>query len=205
MVDHTHMHVFELLSPKVDGEHIHWKVKEAISPVSAQAPHNPSAFAQNFGGNEWLIDEQYEKYLANPDSVGPEWREFFAKNKPQTRTEAASTATTNSAAPASTQTTPSAPASTETGTDRDVPEVPEATDPVAVAPTAPYATTPEAGAPRSAGGDDEVERLRGPAARVVTNMETSLEVPTATSVRTMPAKLIIDNRIVLNNHLKRAR
>jgi 2-oxoglutarate dehydrogenase E1 component len=36
-------------------------------------------------------------------------------------------------------------------------------------------------------------------------METSLGVPTATSVRAVPAKLLIDNRIVLNNHLKRAR
>src|SRR5699024_3528892 len=45
----------------------------------------------------------------------------------------------------------------------------------------------------------------GAAARVVTNMETSLEVPTATSVRTIPAKLMVDNRIVLNNHLQRGR
>lgn len=50
-----------------------------------------------------------------------------------------------------------------------------------------------------------VTRLRGPAARVVTNMEASLEVPTATSVRTIPAKLIMDNRIVINNHLARTR
>jgi 2-oxoglutarate decarboxylase len=43
-------------------------------------------------------------------------------------------------------------------------------------------------------------------ARVVTNMESSLEVPTATSVRSVPAKkLLIDNRVVINNHLKRAR
>ncbi len=47
--------------------------------------------------------------------------------------------------------------------------------------------------------------LRGPAARVVTNMESSLSVPTATSVRVVPAKLLIDNRIVLNNHLSRSR
>jgi multifunctional 2-oxoglutarate metabolism enzyme len=53
--------------------------------------------------------------------------------------------------------------------------------------------------------DVEVERLRGAAARTVTNMETSLEVPTATSVRSIPAKLLIDNRIVINNHLTRAR
>ena len=52
---------------------------------------------------------------------------------------------------------------------------------------------------------DEVVTLRGAAGRVVTNMEASLEVPTATSVRAIPAKLLIDNRIVVNNHLKRTR
>ena len=36
-------------------------------------------------------------------------------------------------------------------------------------------------------------------------MEASLSVPTATSVRAIPAKLMIDNRTVINNHLKRAR
>jgi 2-oxoglutarate dehydrogenase E1 component len=36
-------------------------------------------------------------------------------------------------------------------------------------------------------------------------MEGSLTVPTATSVRAVPAKLMIDNRIVINNHMKRAR
>ena len=34
-------------------------------------------------------------------------------------------------------------------------------------------------------------------------MEQSLTVPTATSVRAVPAKLLFDNRIVINNHLKR--
>ncbi len=58
---------------------------------------------------------------------------------------------------------------------------------------------------RAAGGADEVSALRGPAARVVSNMETSLEVPTATSVRAIPAKLLVDNRIVINNHLARSR
>ena len=51
----------------------------------------------------------------------------------------------------------------------------------------------------------EVKALRGASARVVTNMESSLQVPTATSVRAVPAKLLIDNRVVINNHLKRSR
>ncbi|MFK5633253.1 MULTISPECIES: multifunctional oxoglutarate decarboxylase/oxoglutarate dehydrogenase thiamine pyrophosphate-binding subunit/dihydrolipoyllysine-residue succinyltransferase subunit [unclassified Ornithinimicrobium] len=47
--------------------------------------------------------------------------------------------------------------------------------------------------------------MRGAVARVVTNMEASLEVPTATSARNLPAKLLIDNRTVINNHLARSR
>ncbi|OBY32274.1 multifunctional oxoglutarate decarboxylase/oxoglutarate dehydrogenase thiamine pyrophosphate-binding subunit/dihydrolipoyllysine-residue succinyltransferase subunit, partial [Mycolicibacter kumamotonensis] len=53
--------------------------------------------------------------------------------------------------------------------------------------------------------DAELQVLRGAAAAVVKNMSTSLEVPTATSVRAVPAKLMIDNRIVINNQLKRTR
>ena len=48
-------------------------------------------------------------------------------------------------------------------------------------------------------------RLRGAASRTVANMEASLAVPTATSVRAVPAKLLVDNRIVINNHLARGR
>ncbi|HVE29462.1 MAG TPA: 2-oxo acid dehydrogenase subunit E2, partial [Mycobacteriales bacterium] len=65
-------------------------------------------------------------------------------------------------------------------------------------------------APAKSGGQaapdgQQSQPLRGAAARVVANMETSLTVPTATSVRAVPAKLLIDNRIVINNHLRRAR
>ncbi len=49
------------------------------------------------------------------------------------------------------------------------------------------------------------EPLRGVAARIAANMEASLEVPTATSFREVPAKLLEINRKVLNNHLKRIR
>lgn len=84
------------------------------------------------------------------------------------------------------------------------------TSPIATAQpaTAPYAA--EAKAVREADQEveqvtDDVQRLRGPAARVVTNMEASLEVPTATSVRAIPAKLLVDNRIVINNHLARSK
>ena len=47
--------------------------------------------------------------------------------------------------------------------------------------------------------------MRGAAARTVQNMDASLTVPTATSVRSVPVKLLFDNRTVINNHLRRAR
>ena len=50
---------------------------------------------------------------------------------------------------------------------------------------------------------EEAKPIRGAAARVVENMEASLGVPTATSVRTVPAKLLEVNRQILNNHLSR--
>jgi len=75
--------------------------------------------------------------------------------------------------------------------------------PAAPAPAAPVAA-PAAPATKPADGD-EVQVIRGAAAAVVKNMSASLEVPTATSVRAVPAKLLIDNRIVINNHLKRTR
>jgi multifunctional 2-oxoglutarate metabolism enzyme len=49
----------------------------------------------------------------------------------------------------------------------------------------------------------EPRRLRGTGARIVENMEHSLAVPTATSVREVPAKLLEVNRRIINNYLKR--
>ncbi|WP_370634459.1 multifunctional oxoglutarate decarboxylase/oxoglutarate dehydrogenase thiamine pyrophosphate-binding subunit/dihydrolipoyllysine-residue succinyltransferase subunit [Actinotalea sp. Marseille-Q4924] len=71
--------------------------------------------------------------------------------------------------------------------------------------TAPYAEQPASRLEQRDVPVPAVERLRGPAARVVQNMEASLQVPTATSVRAVPAKLMVDNRIVINNHLARTR
>ncbi|WP_233498770.1 multifunctional oxoglutarate decarboxylase/oxoglutarate dehydrogenase thiamine pyrophosphate-binding subunit/dihydrolipoyllysine-residue succinyltransferase subunit [Blastococcus sp. TF02A-26] len=69
---------------------------------------------------------------------------------------------------------------------------------------APKAAAPAAAA-KATGEGPKQSPLRGAAAAVVKNMNASLTVPTATSVRAVPAKLLADNRIVINNHLARAR
>ncbi len=67
------------------------------------------------------------------------------------------------------------------------------------------AAKPAAQAEQPAGEGPKRVPLRGAAASVVKNMNASLTVPTATSVRAVPAKLLADNRIVINNHLARSR
>jgi multifunctional 2-oxoglutarate metabolism enzyme len=99
----------------------------------------------------------------------------------------------------------SQPEATAAKTDSAVADKPE--DKQAAAPAKDQPTPRDPDKPKSPtpSSDNEVKPLRGASARVVTNMESSLHVPTATSVRAVPAKLLIDNRIVINNHLKRSR
>ncbi|MCW2756265.1 MAG: 2-oxoglutarate dehydrogenase component, partial [Nocardioidaceae bacterium] len=77
------------------------------------------------------------------------------------------------------------------------------TTPDSSAPAVPKEPEPSAKAEATDGPSHTV--LRGAPARTVQNMDASLTVPTATSVRTVPVKLLWDNRTVINNHLARAR
>ncbi|HKG78185.1 MAG TPA: 2-oxo acid dehydrogenase subunit E2, partial [Pyrinomonadaceae bacterium] len=49
--------------------------------------------------------------------------------------------------------------------------------------------------------DAEAVPLRGPALKIVENMESSLSVPTATSERRIPVKLLDESRRMINQHL----
>ncbi len=46
------------------------------------------------------------------------------------------------------------------------------------------------------------EPIRGGSLRIVENMEASLSIPTATSYRTIPVKLLEENRRIINEHLE---
>lgn len=65
----------------------------------------------------------------------------------------------------------------------------------------PIAPTPPPPAPPAREIEDAVP-LRGISARIAENMEASLGVPTATSVRTVPAKLLEENRRIINRWLE---
>ncbi|HEY2948569.1 MAG TPA: multifunctional oxoglutarate decarboxylase/oxoglutarate dehydrogenase thiamine pyrophosphate-binding subunit/dihydrolipoyllysine-residue succinyltransferase subunit [Micromonosporaceae bacterium] len=168
-----------------------------------------------FGPNEWIVEEMYQRYLADPGSVDPAWHDFFADYRPSTDGPAAATA--QPAATATAHPAAAAPAATQAPPMRTPTPAPAAPPPIPQ-PTpapAPAKPTPREAAPAKqpapakekapTPGKGKVTTLRGVAARIVQNMDASLAVPTATSVRAVPAKLIADNRIVINNHLTRGR
>ena len=140
-----------------------------------------------FGPNDWLVDELYQQFLQDRNSVDPAWWDFFAGFTPQ---DAQAVITPSTPLPAAT------PTPTPTPTPTQTPAPSPASSPAPVSTVGPAA---------SSASTNHVERLKGAAARVVTNMEESLSVPTATSVRSLPVKLLFDNRIVINNHLARGR
>ncbi len=60
---------------------------------------------------------------------------------------------------------------------------------------------PAAGGPAVAlGQDDQALPLRGPALKIAENMAASLTVPTATSLRVLPVKVLDENRRAINAH-----
>ncbi|MGC9540888.1 multifunctional oxoglutarate decarboxylase/oxoglutarate dehydrogenase thiamine pyrophosphate-binding subunit/dihydrolipoyllysine-residue succinyltransferase subunit [Streptomyces sp. UG1] len=183
----------------------------SISTDADQAGKNPAAA---FGPNEWLVDEIYQQYLQDPNSVDRAWWDFFADYKPGAAA-ASAPAGTAAAGAAETTTAPkpaAAPAPAAPAAPSAPAPAPAAPKPAAAAPAAPAKPAaaakpaqPKKAEPAAAADGPELVTLRGPAAAVAKNMNASLELPTATSVRAVPVKLLFDNRIVINNHLKRAR
>ncbi|GAA2809955.1 multifunctional oxoglutarate decarboxylase/oxoglutarate dehydrogenase thiamine pyrophosphate-binding subunit/dihydrolipoyllysine-residue succinyltransferase subunit [Crossiella cryophila] len=147
----------------------------------------------------------YENFLADPTSVDPAWHDFFADYKPtQKSADTGETAAQSAAASTVTTTQAAPPKAPETNTNGQAPAAaPKAVTPAKAKPTPSAAAT--ATPVKQPAGPGERKPLRGAAAAIARNMEQSLTVPTATSVRSVPAKLLADNRIVINNHLKRTR
>jgi 2-oxoglutarate decarboxylase len=179
------------------------------SQVTGIAPEGDSS--GEFGANEWLVDEMYERYLQDKNSVDQSWwptLEHYhrtegllpAVGEAPVAAPAAAPSVVAEPAPAepaapSTGTTPVAKTTSVQAKPQPIPAQAPATPPIAAASDDAPAAEPQ----------NEVAALKGAAKSLAANMDVSLTVPTATSVRTVPAKLMIDNRIVINNHLGRAR
>ena len=53
-------------------------LEEARLAVAESTEDSPMAA---FGANEWLVDEMYEKYQQDPNSVDKVWWDFFGKDQ----------------------------------------------------------------------------------------------------------------------------
>jgi len=189
-----------------------------------------SQSGQDFGANDWLVEEMYERYQADPSSVPTEWVAHFQNNpqvaqapkggtpptpKPVTppNISVQSSMQPSTPAPVATPVAPVVAAPAPVAPAQPTPAAPVVAAPVAQPVVRTVTTTPATPADPVAKpiptlvtpSASTLEPIRGVSARVVQSMEASLTVPTATSVRAIPAKLMIDNRIVINNHLKRGR
>lgn len=169
-------------------------------------------FAQGFGTNEWIVEDMREAYLADPASVTQSWREFFSENPQYLAGQSPAMPSKPLSASVGVQipgaTTASASRrpvlASEDVSRSDLPPAPTAQF---KSPTSPYAyNQAHSDANETSNGVVEsVDTLKGASARTAKNMEASLQIPTATSARAIPAKVLIENRLLINTHLASTR
>jgi multifunctional 2-oxoglutarate metabolism enzyme len=147
-----------------------------------------------FGANSWLVEEMYEQYRADPESVGESWQEFFEDYRSVSAPAHVNEVAVAEPAPAPTATPDPTPRGDAT------PTAPVVTEPRATTPP-PVSSSPSVvDQPREQPG----ELIKGVGAAIVRNMNASLDVPTATSFRNIPAKLLEVNRKVINGYRARS-
>ena len=125
--------------------------------------------------NSGFAQALYEDFLRDPSSVPPEWRAFFEDGVKGEEPVAAPAKPLSDERPAGSAESPSTP-------------VPASAPP-----------------PPPPAGAGSVEPLKGPALRLLKNMEASLAIPTATSFRDVRVSLLWDVRRGFNEQLKARR
>ena len=138
--------------------------------------------AEDFGPNATYVEGLLSRFRSNPELVDESWRAYFLELLGDTDSkQAVSSANGHPQVSAPAQAGPAS-----------------ATAP---APTVDTAAAPSpAKTPAEPAG--ELVPIRGAALKIVENMETSLSVPTATSQRRIPVKLLDENRLIINRYLE---
>jgi 2-oxoglutarate decarboxylase len=136
--------------------------------------------AENFGANATYVETLLARWQSNPALVDESWQAYFEEligsNGDAATAERPAVAT---------------------------PAAKPASDGSAAASAKAVKSEP----PAAAGGPSdkaEVIPIRGAALKIVENMQASLAVPTATSQRRIPVKLLDENRRLINRHLEDA-
>ncbi|MFW6157291.1 MAG: multifunctional oxoglutarate decarboxylase/oxoglutarate dehydrogenase thiamine pyrophosphate-binding subunit/dihydrolipoyllysine-residue succinyltransferase subunit, partial [Balneolaceae bacterium] len=126
-----------------------------------------------FGPNSALVEELYNQYLEDPESVPTHWRQYFdeldGKTSQAEDTEARISSNGEPIAPPE-----KAPEAEKKEVEKKAAPVPE---------------------------DVQLEKIKGVSAKIVENMDESIELPTATSLRVLPMKMLIEDRTIINRYL----
>lgn len=120
-----------------------------------------------FSPNDVYVEELYYQYLRDPNSVSPEWQEYFRRNGINIQPNGRGGVSAYQEVP-----------STPTPSESDAIVLPE---------------------------NAQLELLSGIRERIAQNMTQSLGIPTATSVRSIPIKILEENRLVINEFLTQRR
>ncbi|MFP4542759.1 MAG: multifunctional oxoglutarate decarboxylase/oxoglutarate dehydrogenase thiamine pyrophosphate-binding subunit/dihydrolipoyllysine-residue succinyltransferase subunit [Candidatus Kapaibacterium sp.] len=129
--------------------------------------------------NAAFEDELFHQYLRDPQSVSPEWRHYFEENYEKFQL-------------------PHKERKPPREQKKNKPE--QAHLPIAPKPYQEF-TPPEEEAEQFRNEGDEIIELSSVQSKIAKNMEESIEVPTATSSRSIPVKALDENRRIINKYL----
>jgi len=151
------------------------KVTKGINTKVSEKTTNLSEYiSENFGANASYVEGLLTRYQSDPNLVDESWRVFFGDMLEATNGQgSAPQAETRAAGSVSSPAKP-----------KEAPIEPEKPKP---------APSPAA--------DTVAKPLVGASKKIVENMEQSLTVPIATSVRSIPVKALFENRNLINDHL----
>ncbi|MCY7346543.1 MAG: multifunctional oxoglutarate decarboxylase/oxoglutarate dehydrogenase thiamine pyrophosphate-binding subunit/dihydrolipoyllysine-residue succinyltransferase subunit, partial [Pyrinomonadaceae bacterium] len=134
--------------------------------------------ADNFGANASYVEGLLSRFQSDPNLVDESWRTYFGD------------LLNGTAEVSSQQSAVSSPAKTEVTN--------------GAATQSAKVETAKAAPTAIVGANVEVKTITGASKKIVENMEQSLTVPTATSLRRVPVKVLEENRRIINEHLQNA-
>src|SRR5437764_4981025 len=140
--------------------------------------------AENFGANATYVETLLARFRSDPSLVDESWRTYFEELLDNSHPGASAGAVTSSAQPQPAQ-----------------PAQPSGDGKQAAAATQKSSASPAPASATESQPKAEAIPIRGAALKIVENMEASLAVPTATSQRRIPVKLLEENRRIINTHL----
>src|SRR2546423_1758720 len=169
--------------------------------------------AENFGANATYVEGLLNRFRSDPALVDESWRAYFEELLGEEQIVSAATTDAAGNGQATTREASGDGASAaQAATITQAPTAQQQSAPAqqtaAAAPAQKQATVPaqQGVAPASqtpkAQPQGEVIPIRGGALKIVENMEASLGVPTATSQRRIPVKVLDENRSIINKHLQ---